>query len=60
MGRPVTSNDFRKDERLMIRFTKAEKKMLKELSEAEGTNTSNYIRKIIANEYIMFLTGKKC
>lgn len=59
MGRLALSEAFRKDERLMIRLTGAEKKMLGELTEAQGTNASNYIRKVIADEYILFLTGKK-
>lgn len=51
---------FRKSEEFKLRLTKNDRKMLKELSEAEGTNASNYIRKVIADEYILFLTSKKC
>ena len=51
---------FRKSEVFKLRLTKNDKKMLKELSEAEGTNASDYIRKAIAEQYISFLTGKKC
>lgn len=59
MGRPALSEAFRKSEEFKLRLTKDDMKMLKELSEAEDTNASDYIRKVIAEKYILFLTGKK-
>ena len=59
MGRPALSEAFRKSEQFGLRLTKDDIKMLKELSESEDTNASDYIRKAIAEKYILFLTGKK-
>ena len=59
MGRPALSEAFKKSEKFKLRLTKDDMKMLKELSEAEDTNASDYIRKAIAEQYILFLTGKK-
>ena len=59
MWRPALGDTFRKSEQFGLRLTKDDIKMLKELSEAEDTNASDYIRKVIAEKYILFLTGKR-
>ena len=58
MGRPVLGDAFRKGEVFKLRLTKTDKQMLNELSESNGTNASDYIRKIIADEYILFSKSK--
>ena len=58
MGRPALNEAFRKSEQFGLRLSKDDIKMLKELSEAEDTNASDYIRKIVADEYILFSKSK--
>lgn len=58
MGRPVLGDAFRKGEMFKLRLTKTDRQMLNELSESDGTNASDYIRKIIADKYILFSKSK--